>query len=132
MVAKNDNDNSGSVRSRANDAYQAARDRTFTAYESARGRAVDVTRQATEQVSVYPVAAVVGGLAFGALIGLLVPSTRREKDLLAPTGKRVTVAAREAAQRGLDAGKAQLDEIRSRTARKVGDAVAEAVGGNKD
>ena len=130
MVAKNDNDNSGAARSRAAGAYQAARDRTYTAYESARGRAVDVTRQATDQITVYPAGAVLGGLVIGALVGFLVPSTRREKDLLSPTGRRITDAAREAAQRGLDAGKEQLDEIRTRTARKVGDAVAEAVGGN--
>ena len=33
-------------------------------------------------------------------------------------------------QRGIDAGKEQIDEIRSRAAQKVGEAVVEAVGGN--
>lgn len=119
-------------RGKAADAYQSARERTYSAYEAARDRAADVTRQATEQISVYPVGAVIGGLAIGALLGFLVPASRREKELLAPTGRRVTEAAREAAQRGVDAGKAQLDEIRSRAAQKVGEAVVEAVGGGKD
>ena len=134
MVAKRDSDGAGGAQSRgrAADAYQSARERTYSAYEAARDRAADVTRQATEQISVYPVGAVIGGLAIGALLGFLLPAGRRERDLLAPTGRRVTGAAREVAQRGMDAGKAQLDEIRSRAAQKVGEAVVEAVGGGKD
>ena len=132
MAANRDTGNGAGPLGRAADAYQAARDRTYSAYETARGRAADVTRQATDQISVYPVAAVVGGLAIGALIGFLVPGTNREKTLLGSTGKRITGAAKDAAQRGLDAGKAQIDEIRTRAARKVGDAVVEVVSGGKD
>jgi ElaB/YqjD/DUF883 family membrane-anchored ribosome-binding protein len=131
MVARNDNDTGGEGRSRgrAGEAYEAARTRTYSAYEAARGRASDVTRQATEQVAVYPVAAVVGGIAVGALLGWLLPRTRREEELLAPAGRRITEVARDAAQRGVDAGKQQIDEIRSKAAQKVGEAVVEAVGG---
>jgi len=132
MVAKREGDGAGGgpSRNRASDAYQSARERTYSAYETARDRAADVTRQATEQISVYPVAAVAGGLVIGALLGFLLPASRREEDLLAPTGKRITEAARTAAQRGIDAGKQQIEEIRSRAAQKVGDAVVEAVAGS--
>jgi ElaB/YqjD/DUF883 family membrane-anchored ribosome-binding protein len=119
-------------RSRAAEAYQSARERTYSAYETARDRAADVTRQATEQISVYPVGAVIGGLALGALVGFLLPASRRERELLRPAGQRITEAARDAAQRGVDAGKEQIQEIRSRAAQKVGEAVVEAVGGGKD
>lgn len=131
MVARNDNDTSSDrqSRSRAGETYRAARDRTYSAYEAARGRATDVTRQAVDKAAVYPVAAVIGGIALGALIGYLLPRSRREEELLAPTGRRITEAAKDAAQRGLDAGKQQIDEIRSRAAQKVGEAVVEAVGG---
>ena len=144
MVAKSDGQTGGErtseakgagstpSRNRAADAYQTARERTQSAYESARDRAADVTRQATEQISVYPVGAVIGGLAVGALLGFLLPASRREQDLLAPTGRKITDAAREAAQRGIDAGKEQIGEIRNRAAQKVGEAVVEAVGGGKD
>ena len=118
-------------RSRAAGAYESARERTYSAYEAARGRAADVTRQATEQISIYPVGAVVGGLVVGALLGFLLPASRRERELLSSTGKRVTEAAREVAQRGIEAGKEQVEEIRSRAAQKVGEAVVEAVGGGK-
>ena len=40
--------------------------------------------------------------------------------------------AREVAQRGLDAGKQQVDEIRSRATQKVGEAVVDAVAGGKE
>ncbi|HEX8640241.1 MAG TPA: hypothetical protein VF704_03690 [Allosphingosinicella sp.] len=134
MVARNDNETGGETRSRgrAGEAYESARSKTYSAYEAARGRAGDVTRRAADQVAVYPVAAVIGGIAIGALLGFLLPATRREEELLAPTGRKVTDAAREAAQRGIDAGKQQMDEIRSRAAQKVGEAVVEAVGGSKD
>ena len=119
----------GAMRDRAADALETARERTLSAYEAARERAASVTREASEQISVYPVGAVIGGLAIGALIGFLLPASRREAELLAPTGRKITDAARTAAQRGLDAGKQQIDEIRSRAAKKVGEAVVEAVGG---
>ena len=123
------NAGSGQSRGRAGEAYQSARERTYSAYETARGRATDVTRRAVDQAAVYPVGAVIGGLAVGALLGFLLPSTRREQELLSPTGRKITDAARTAAQRGLDAGKEQVDEIRAKAAQKVGEAVVEAVGG---
>ncbi len=53
----------------------------------------------------------------------------REEELLGKTGRRLTDAARDAAQRGLDAGKEQIDDIRAKAAQKVGEAVADVVGG---
>ena len=114
-------------RNRAAEAYQAARERTTSAYEAARERATEVTRQAADQIAVYPVGAVIGGFAIGALLAALLPRTEREEELLGTTGRRLTDAAKQAAQKGLDAGKGQIEEIRSRAAQKVGDAVSEAV-----
>ena len=87
------------------------------------------TRQATDQLAIYPVGAVVGGFLVGALVGFLLPRTEREEELLGKTGRRLAGAARDAAQRGLDAGKEQIDDIRAKAAQKVGEAVADAVGG---
>jgi len=128
-MASNDNGGTGRPRSRgrAADVFESARERTASAYETARDRASAVTRQATEQMSVYPVAAVVGGFALGALIATLLPRTEQEEKLLGRTGRRVTGAARDAMQKGLDAGKEQIEEIRARAAQKVGEAVSGAV-----
>ena len=45
-------------------------------------RASDVTRQATDQLAIYPVGAVIGGFAIGALLAALLPRTERESELL--------------------------------------------------
>jgi ElaB/YqjD/DUF883 family membrane-anchored ribosome-binding protein len=114
---------------RASELIEAARERTQSAYEAARSRASDVTRQAQDQLAIYPVAAVIGGFAVGALLAAVLPRTERERALLGETGRKITGAAREAAQRGIDAGKEQLEQIRTKAARQVGDAVADVVAG---
>jgi ElaB/YqjD/DUF883 family membrane-anchored ribosome-binding protein len=128
-MASNDSNGTRAPRTRGGAAgvLETARERTASAYETARGRAGAVTRQATEQMSVYPVAAVVGGFAIGALIATLLPRTEREEKLLGKTGRRLTDAAREAAQKGVDAGRSQIEEIRAKAAQKVGEAVSDAV-----
>jgi len=128
-MASNDNGGTGRPRSRgrAAEVFETARERTASAYETARDRASAVTRQASEQMSVYPVAAVVGGFALGALIATLLPRTESEERLLGRTGRRITDAAKDAAQKGIDAGKSQIEEIRARAAQKVGEAVSDAV-----
>ena len=127
-ASENGNDSrSSGARAKAAEVFETARERTASAYETARERASSVTRQATEQMSVYPVAAVVGGFAVGALIATLLPRTQREEKLLGTAGRRLTGAAREAAQKGLDAGKGQIEEIRAKAAQKVSEAVTDAV-----
>lgn len=114
-------------RAKAAEVLETARERTASAYETARDRAGAVTRQATGQMSVYPVAAVVGGFAVGALLATFLPRSEREEKLLGKTGRKITGAAREAAQKGFDAGKTQFEEIRAKAAQKVGEAVSDAV-----
>ena len=130
MVAdsERETEQEASARSRAAEALEAARERTVSAYEAARERTTGVTRQVTDQMSIYPVGAVIGGLAVGALLGVLLPRTRRETEWFSDTGRRITDAAREAAQKGLDAGKDRVEQITGRVVTKVGAAVAEAVG----
>lgn len=130
-MAENRDETESTQRNPATGAYQAVRERTASAYEAARSRATDVTRQATGQLAVYPVGAVVGGFLVGALVGFLLPRTEREDALLGKTGRRLTDAARDAAQRGLDAGKEQVEELRSKAAQKVGEAVVDVVGGKQ-
>lgn len=117
----------GTSRGGAGGAYQAARERTASAYEAARSRASDVTRQASDQLSIYPVGAVIGGFAVGALLAVLLPRTEQEERVLGKTGRRLTGAAKDAAQRGLEAGKDQIEQIRASAAQRVGEAVGDAV-----
>lgn len=125
MSAKTDSESAS--RGRAVEALEAARERTVSAYEAARSRAGDVTRQASDQLSIYPVGAVIGGFAIGALLAAMLPRTEGEDRMLGKTGRRIAGAAKDAAQRGLDAGREQVEQIRSKTAQKVGEAVGDAV-----
>jgi ElaB/YqjD/DUF883 family membrane-anchored ribosome-binding protein len=119
---------SDAPKGRAASALEAARTRTASAYEAARSRASDATRKANEQLSIYPLSAVVGGFLIGALAAAVIPRTERETKLVGKTGRRIAGAAKDAAQRGLDAGREQFDELRSKAAETVSEAVSELVG----
>ncbi|MGQ0588448.1 MAG: hypothetical protein ACT4N8_02795 [Sphingosinicella sp.] len=123
-----DTKGAGTVRDRAAEALDAARDRTRTAYETARTRTRDTARQVTDQMAIYPVGAVIGGLAVGAILGFLLPRTKRETELLGATGRRMVEAGREAVQKGFDAGRERVDSVTGKVVREVGTAVREAVG----
>jgi ElaB/YqjD/DUF883 family membrane-anchored ribosome-binding protein len=123
---------SDAPKGRAASALEAARERTASAYEAARTRASNATRKANEQLSIYPISAVVGGFLFGALVGAMIPRTERETKLIGKAGRKVAGAAKDAAQRGLDAGREQLDELKAKAAETVGEAVSSLAGGNKE
>ena len=108
---------------------EAARARTASAYEAARNRASDATRKANEQLSVYPLSAVVGGFLLGAVVGAMLPRTERETRLIGKAGRKVAGAAKDAAQRGIEAGREQLDQLKSKAAETVGEAVSSFTGG---
>ena len=78
--------------------------REFVVYDAKSGE--DLTRSVLLQIIV----------AVGFAVSALVVSV-----LLGKTGRRITGAAREAAQRGIEAGKEQLEQIRTKAARQVGD-----------
>ena len=124
-------EDSDAPRGRAASAIAAARERTASAYEAARNRASDATRKANEQLSVYPISAVVGGFVLGALVGALIPRTERETKLMGKAGRRVAGAAKDAAQRGIDVGKEQFEQLKSQAAETVSEAVSSLSGGNK-
>jgi hypothetical protein len=99
----------------ARQAFESARDRTAAAYATARERAGSAYetagRKASEGIDSNPVAAVVGGLALGAIVAALLPRTDREGDLLGPVGRKITDGARRAADAAREAGRGQLDEL---------------------
>jgi ElaB/YqjD/DUF883 family membrane-anchored ribosome-binding protein len=102
------------VSTKAADAYQAARDRTSAAYSAARERAGSVGQRTAESIDAAPMAAVIGGLALGAIAGALLPKGEREGQLLGAAGRRLTDTARQAVQAARDAGKDQIDGFTDR------------------
>ena len=65
---------------------------------------VDKVSEAASGLEANPVAAIVGGLALGAIAGAMLPRSEREKALLEPTGTRVKEAARAAFDAAREAG----------------------------
>jgi hypothetical protein len=62
-------------------------------------------------VETFPVAALIGGLALGAVVGALLPRTRKETEYLGPIGGQINERARTAALAARDAGQAKLDAL---------------------
>lgn len=110
-----DGNESGGRAAAARQAFESARDRTAAAYATAReaaGTAYETAgRRTSEGIDSNPVAAVVGGLAIGAIVGALLPRTSREDEMLGSVGRKINDSAREAARAAKEAGRGQLDEL---------------------
>src|SRR5690349_4670858 len=107
--------NDGGRTAAARQAFESARERTAAAYATARERAgsayESAGRKASEGIDSNPVAAVVGGLAIGAIVAALLPRTSREDEMLGGVGRKIADSAREAATAAKEAGRGQLDEL---------------------
>ena len=114
-------------RARARDAYSSTKERTSAAYSGARDRASGAVSSSRDTIEANPVVAIAGGLALGAILGAVLPTSRREQELLGDVGSRVTDAAKDVASSAVEAGRSQVDELKSTAFQKVGEAVVEAV-----
>ncbi len=68
-------------------------------------------QSAAEQIENNPLAIVAGGIALGVVLGALVPRLQKEKELLAPVGKRIAETATAAASAAREVGKAELGAL---------------------
>lgn len=102
--------------------------RPETPIDRARHVASDATRRTVAGIESNPLGILVGGLAVGVLAGSLIPRSDKEKELLAPVGKRLGEGARAAVQAAKDAGRAEL-ETRGLTADAGRDQVKSLLGG---
>ena len=96
---------------RLRDGVDQARDKAAHAYESARHRASDAAHATAETLEANPLGLVVGGLALGALVAAVIPRGQREKDLLAPVGKKVSAAATAAFAAAKEAGRNEIEQL---------------------
>ena len=100
-----------SLRDRAGDYYDDAREKAVEAYDRTRSAARRASRQAGDQFSEAPLIALGGGLALGALVAALLPTSRRERELLGPVADRIKDQATSAMDAARDAGAARLEEL---------------------
>ncbi len=93
------------------DAYASGRDRAADAYATAREKARTAGQSAADSLDTNPMAALLGGLALGAIVGALLPRTEREAKVLGAMGGKLQDAARETANAARDAGRDKLAEL---------------------
>lgn len=99
------------ARDKASHAYESARTKANEAVDLSRDKAREAARQTAETIETNPMGVLVGGLALGAIIAAVIPRGRREKELLAPVGKRVAASATAAIAAAKAAGKEELDAL---------------------
>lgn len=104
-------DKASTARATATDAISSARDRASELADSARVTASDVSRRTADGVDANPVAALIGGLALGALAAAVLPRTRKEDELLGDIGGKINDTARNAAQAAKETGRDKLEEL---------------------
>jgi hypothetical protein len=74
---------------------------------SARGR----TAKAAEGIGDNPVALVAGGVALGVVIGMLLPRSAKERELLDPVGRQLADRATATASAVREAGKQEIESL---------------------
>lgn len=70
----------------------------------------EIAGNAAHGFDANPFAALIGGLAIGAIVGSMVPRSEKERDLLAPAGQRVGAAGRAALKAAREAAGDTLTE----------------------
>lgn len=81
---------------------------------------------ASRRVGDNPVAALGAGFAVGALVGALLPSSRREREALQPIGAKIGDAARGAVDTGREKFGRLSDEVVTQVRSSVDQVVAKA------
>lgn len=99
------------ARAKADEAYEATRKKADATIRSTRSSAAKVSRRAADGVEHNPLAVMIGGVALGALVGVLLPRSERETKALGSLGRKVNTTAKTAAEAAKKAGKQQLDTL---------------------
>lgn len=90
------------------DKSKAAASRGVQSSKALAKKAGDTTAQTVDQ---NPLAIVVGGVALGAILGMLLPKTEREQKAFGKAGKKLNKAAKRAAEAAKSAGKEKVDSL---------------------
>lgn len=96
---------------RLREGFEDAKSRAGAVYDNARDKAAETAHRTAEAAEANPLGVVAGGIALGALVAAVLPRSARERELLAPVGKRVTAAATAAIAAAKAAGKEELDSM---------------------
>jgi ElaB/YqjD/DUF883 family membrane-anchored ribosome-binding protein len=79
--------------------------------QSSKAAAKKASATTGQTIDKNPLAIVAGGVAIGAILGMLIPKTEREVKVLSKAGKKVNETARRAVDAAKSAGKQQVDTL---------------------
>jgi hypothetical protein len=83
--------------------------------------------QSGGRLSRNPSGALIGGFAVGAVLGLVIPASERERAALQPVGAKLTDAARTAAREAAERGRDKLNQVTGEAVTQVGAKLVDAV-----
>lgn len=109
--------------------YDSLREQAGAALEAARDAAASATEKASKQIADNPLAALLGGIALGAVAGVLIPKTKAEIEALSglALGDRLSEAARAAAAAARSTGKESLGDFVLNRETSMNDAVTKII-----
>ena len=89
------------------------KDFSSTDYEGGSGssRFSDLGQTASSQIDSSPLIALGAGAALGAVLGAVLPTSQKERELLQPLGSKLNQASSGAIERGRDMAKQRFDEM---------------------
>lgn len=99
------------AREKAAEAYEKGREAAARGVQQSRDVAHKVATKTGDNIDRNPLAIVLGGIALGAIVGALLPTTEREKKVMGKTGKKLNKKAKEMAKAAKAAGKEKVDSL---------------------
>jgi ElaB/YqjD/DUF883 family membrane-anchored ribosome-binding protein len=96
---------------KATDAAHIARNKAEKAAASTKAGAKQAVKKTVDTVDANPLAAMIGGLAIGAIAAALLPKTQRETKMVGEASKKIRSTAANAAKTARSTAKEQLDAL---------------------
>lgn len=103
------------------------RQQAAAAFRAVSDRLSDVAQAGAQQIKANPFAAVAGAAAVSAGVALLLPSGRREAEMMGEVAGKLSDVARDAADTAVEAARSQVETLAQGTLASVGGAVVQAV-----
>jgi ElaB/YqjD/DUF883 family membrane-anchored ribosome-binding protein len=99
------------VRDKASSAYDRSKEAAAKGAQKSRKLASQAAEKSSDAIDKNPLAMVVGGLALGAIIGALLPKSKREVKVLGKTGQKLNAKAKQVTIAAKDAGKEKIESL---------------------
>jgi ElaB/YqjD/DUF883 family membrane-anchored ribosome-binding protein len=102
---------SASARRNATAAVDKSKAVASRGVQSSKAMAKKASKATGQTIDKNPLAIVAGGIAIGAILGMLIPKSEREKKVLGKAGKKVNETAKRAVSAAKSAGKERVDNL---------------------